>query len=55
VNLPPEYVLIHRVWIGGIGVLCQLQGVVPAVQVLSDFLPEFADEEDSEEEFAALP
>ena len=55
VNLPPEYVLIHRVWIGGIGVLCQLQGVVPAVQVLSDFLPEFADEQDPESEFAALP
>ena len=23
-NLPPEYLLIHRVWLGGIGVLCQL-------------------------------
>lgn len=45
VNLPPEYVLIHRVWFGGIGVMCQLGGVVPAVQVLSDFLPEFAEEE----------
>ena len=23
-NLPPEYLLIHRVWVGSIGVLCQL-------------------------------
>ena len=23
-NLPPQYLLIHRVWLGGIGVLCQL-------------------------------
>ena len=29
-NLPPEYLLIHRVWLGGIGVLCQLGGTVPA-------------------------
>ena len=28
-NLPPEYLLIHRVWLGGIGVLCQLGGTVP--------------------------
>ena len=29
-NLPPEYLLIHRVWLGGIGVLCQIDGTVPA-------------------------
>ena len=29
-NLPPEYLLIHRVWLGGIGVLCQIGGEVPA-------------------------
>jgi predicted unusual protein kinase regulating ubiquinone biosynthesis (AarF/ABC1/UbiB family) len=23
-NLPPSYLLIHRVWLGGVGVLCQL-------------------------------
>ena len=28
-NLPPEYLLIHRVWLGGIGVLSQLGGTVP--------------------------
>ena len=29
-NLPAEYLLIHRVWLGGIGVLCQIGGEVPA-------------------------
>ncbi len=24
-NLPPSYLLIHRVWMGGVGVLCQLE------------------------------
>ena len=28
-NLPPEYLLIHRVWLGGIGVLSQIGGTVP--------------------------
>ena len=41
-NLPPEYLLIHRVWIGGLGVLCQIGGEVPAVEVLSAHLPGFA-------------
>jgi len=27
-NLPPEYLLIHRVYLGGVGVLCQLEGEV---------------------------
>ncbi len=40
-NLPPEYLLIHRVWIGGIGVLCQIEGEVPVLEVLGDWLPEF--------------
>ena len=40
-NLPPEYLLIHRVWLGGIGVLCQIQGEVPVLQVLADWLPGF--------------
>ena len=38
-NLPPEYLLIHRVWIGGIGVLCQIEGEVPVREVLTDWLP----------------
>jgi predicted unusual protein kinase regulating ubiquinone biosynthesis (AarF/ABC1/UbiB family) len=40
-NLPPEYLLIHRVWIGGIGVLCQIEGEVPVLQVLAEWLPDF--------------
>jgi predicted unusual protein kinase regulating ubiquinone biosynthesis (AarF/ABC1/UbiB family) len=40
-NLPPEYLLIHRVWLGGIGVLCQIEGEVPVLDVLAEHLPEF--------------
>ena len=38
-NLPPEYLLIHRVWLGGIGVLCQIQGEVPGRAILDRWLP----------------
>lgn len=38
-NLPPEYVLIHRTWLGGIAVLCQIQGTVPARQIFADTVP----------------
>jgi predicted unusual protein kinase regulating ubiquinone biosynthesis (AarF/ABC1/UbiB family) len=40
-NLPPEYLLIHRVWIGGVGVLCQIDGEVPVLEVLAQWLPDF--------------
>jgi predicted unusual protein kinase regulating ubiquinone biosynthesis (AarF/ABC1/UbiB family) len=40
-NLPPEYLLIHRVWLGGVGVLCQIEGEVPVLEVLAEWLPEF--------------
>jgi predicted unusual protein kinase regulating ubiquinone biosynthesis (AarF/ABC1/UbiB family) len=40
-NLPPEYLLIHRVWLGGIGVLCQLGGEIPVLEVLDEHLPDF--------------
>jgi predicted unusual protein kinase regulating ubiquinone biosynthesis (AarF/ABC1/UbiB family) len=40
-NLPPEYLLIHRVWLGGIGVLCQIEGDVPVLDVLEENLPSF--------------
>ena len=43
-NLPPQYLLIHRVWLGGIGVLCQIEGEVPVQAVLSKHLPGFARE-----------
>jgi len=41
-NLPPSYLLIHRVWIGGIGVLCQLEAQAPFRQILTESLPGFA-------------
>jgi predicted unusual protein kinase regulating ubiquinone biosynthesis (AarF/ABC1/UbiB family) len=47
-NLPPEYLLIHRVWIGGIAVLCQIDGVVPVLEVLEEWLPGFEAPDDVE-------
>jgi predicted unusual protein kinase regulating ubiquinone biosynthesis (AarF/ABC1/UbiB family) len=38
-NLPPEYLLIHRVWSGGIGVLSQLGGTVRGRETVDAFLP----------------
>jgi predicted unusual protein kinase regulating ubiquinone biosynthesis (AarF/ABC1/UbiB family) len=45
-NLPPQYVLIHRVWLGGIGVLCQIEGEVPARSTLRKHLPGFEPQDD---------
>ncbi len=44
-NLPPSYMLIHRTWIGGIGVLSQLEAEAPFNAILTEFLPGFADAE----------
>lgn len=38
-NLPPEYLLIHRVWLGGIGVLSQIGGTVPLREMVCAYLP----------------
>jgi predicted unusual protein kinase regulating ubiquinone biosynthesis (AarF/ABC1/UbiB family) len=38
-NLPPEYLLIHRVWLGGIGVLCQIGGTVRGRDCVNAYLP----------------
>jgi predicted unusual protein kinase regulating ubiquinone biosynthesis (AarF/ABC1/UbiB family) len=43
INLPPSYLLIHRTWLGGIGVLCQLGAEAPFRQILVESLPGFAD------------
>ncbi|MGV1003505.1 MAG: ABC1 kinase family protein [Candidatus Nanopelagicales bacterium] len=40
--LPPDYLLVYRVWMGGLGVLCQLEAEVPARAVLEQWLPGFA-------------
>ncbi|MAS56276.1 MAG: AarF/ABC1/UbiB kinase family protein [Nocardioides sp.] len=44
-NLPPSYMLIHRTWIGGIGVLSQLEAEAPFHDILTEYLPGFADED----------
>jgi predicted unusual protein kinase regulating ubiquinone biosynthesis (AarF/ABC1/UbiB family) len=41
-NLPPEYLLIHRVTLGGIGVLCQLGAEGPFQAEMARWLPGFA-------------
>ncbi len=41
-NLPPEYLLIHRVWLGGIGVLSQLGARAPFRRILEEEMPGFA-------------
>ena len=41
-NLPPAYMLIHRTWIGGIGVMSQLGAEAPFRAILTESLPGFA-------------
>ena len=43
INLPPEYLLLHRVWVGGIGVLSQLGAAAHFRGILEESLPGFAD------------
>jgi predicted unusual protein kinase regulating ubiquinone biosynthesis (AarF/ABC1/UbiB family) len=43
-NLPPSYLLIHRVWVGSIGVLCQLEAELPFRAILTEALPGFAED-----------
>ena len=38
-NLPPAYLLIHRVTIGSIGVLCQLDAHVPLRAIVHRWAP----------------
>ena len=42
-NLPPSYLLIHRVTFGSIGVLCQLDATAPFREMVTRYLPGFAD------------
>ncbi|MBZ5739815.1 ABC1 kinase family protein [Nocardioides mangrovi] len=41
-NLPPSYLLIHRTWLAGLGVLCQLECEAPFREILTESLPGFA-------------
>ena len=42
INLPPSYLLIHRTWLGGIGLLSQLEAEAPFKAILEKSLPGFA-------------
>ncbi|MFG2037339.1 ABC1 kinase family protein [Dactylosporangium sp. NPDC048998] len=44
-NLPPSYMMVHRVTLGSIGVLCQLQARAGYRAILTEWLPGFADPE----------
>ena len=43
INLPPSYLLIHRTWLGAIGILSQLEAEVPFRQIMTESLPGFAE------------
>ncbi|MGW6058893.1 ABC1 kinase family protein [Streptomyces sp. NPDC055189] len=49
-NLPPSYLLIHRVTLSTIGVLCQLGATVRMRDELEEWLPGFVEEEPQEQE-----
>ncbi len=42
-NLPPQYALIHRVWLGATGVTCQLDATVKVRAEIERWVPGFAD------------
>ncbi|MFN2560903.1 MAG: ABC1 kinase family protein [Jatrophihabitans sp.] len=46
-NLPPSYMLIHRVTLGSIGVLCQLGATVPYRPMAEKWQPGFAEAAES--------
>ncbi|WP_285491813.1 AarF/ABC1/UbiB kinase family protein [Actinomadura sp. NBRC 104425] len=46
-NLPPEYVIVHRVLSAGTGVLCQLECEIPARAESLRWIPGFADDSDA--------
>jgi predicted unusual protein kinase regulating ubiquinone biosynthesis (AarF/ABC1/UbiB family) len=48
-NLPPAYLLIHRVTLSTIGVLCQLGATVRLREELEEWLPGFLPEEEADE------
>ncbi|WP_210649061.1 AarF/ABC1/UbiB kinase family protein [Nocardioides sp. SYSU D00065] len=41
-NLPPSYLLIHRTWLGALGLLSQLGASAPFREILEESLPGFA-------------
>ncbi|WP_217239479.1 AarF/ABC1/UbiB kinase family protein [Streptomyces sp. AC555_RSS877] len=55
INLPPAYLLIHRVTLSTIGVLCQLGSTVRLREELEEWLPGFVPEEGLEEGLEEKP
>ncbi|GAA2108089.1 AarF/ABC1/UbiB kinase family protein [Microlunatus panaciterrae] len=47
-NLPPSYLLIHRVWLGGLAVLSQLNAKAGFAGVLEEYLPGYAEDSDED-------
>ncbi len=45
-NLPPSYMLTHRVTLGSIGVLCQLEAEAPYREIIEQWLPGFGEPKD---------
>jgi hypothetical protein len=45
-NLPPQYLLVHRVTMGTLGVLCQLDADVPLRGIVGHWQPWIFDAED---------
>lgn len=43
-NIPRDYLLIQRVWMGGVGILCQLEATAPFREIVAESLPGFADD-----------
>lgn len=43
-NLPPAYLMIHRVTLGSLGVLCQLDATAPFRRIVERWLPGFAED-----------
>jgi len=46
INVPPSYMLIHRVWLAGTGVLCQLEAEAEFRAEMERWLPGFLDEDE---------
>ena len=42
-NMPPSYMLIHRTWLGTIGVLSQLEAEAPFQRIMEEHVPGFAE------------
>ena len=53
-NLPPAYLLIHRVTLGSVGILCQLEATGRFRAMAEKWQPGFAEESDDVPEAKSL-